>query len=445
MPEPVIPQNANGVPDTMGRPAVSCLLCAMLSAVFVAGITVQVLADDVQGTPGNVPGQQPSAGSTPAARTGFSYDPANGGATRTATSSGPSGGYAERIFNTGGKDFWRRARQGSEVDFPRFNDTVRLAAVYEVDLADSGFGRGGFGGRVGYRRRNFENLFVALQDPEDTTRFRALVGENTSVLSREDNLSFGNLTTVNRSLVLEEHNSIGIYGAQFGVQVLKQVTPVYTVLVAALDNRGSLNTEVPRYSVGNSLQAKLVANPINDDKAGRKLTWGVGFDNTNGIRNRSFTLLTAIGQSPLGGLPAKGEKLSSEADIAYTFPIFAHPATLEAEAIYSRFAKSRTAVSGGYVVGQVSVFDNERYGDLDPFLRYDLVSLGQDGSGKNATQRAIRAGVNYNLPYTKKLANLHLEYAHNSINGPAMNFGPGRSIDEFVVELRVSLQQYVRH
>ena len=94
---------------------------------------------------------------------------------------------------------------------------------------------------------------------------------------------------------------------------------------------------------------------------------------------------------------------------------------------------------------QWSLFDTPRGSDLDLFVRYDIVRLGQEGVSGRATQQALRTGINYNLPGANRLANLHLEYAHNTISGPSTIVTGDRESDEFRVELRVSLQQYVRH
>ena len=216
-----------------------------------------------------------------------------------------------------------------------------------------------------------------------------------------------------------------------------------TVQLAALDNRGSLNTPDPRYSVGNSLSGKLILTPVNSD--GRKLTIGAAVDRTGDIRDRVFTLATAIGAKALGGVAATGNKLTGEADIAYTFPLRGHATTIEGEAIYSRFSGSRSDVGGGYAMVQFSLFDAPHTGDLDLFARYDVVSLGIDSIAGRATQQAVRAGVNYNLPYTTKLASLHLEYAHNTLSGPAAIVTDNNPGDEFRIVLRVSLQRYLRH
>lgn len=149
---------------------------------------------------------------------GLSFDD-GGGNVRLGDFTWTFWGYGERIFNTGpGKDYWRRVRQGGEFDLPRVTTNLRPAIVCEVDLTDSAFLRNGFGNRRGLGRRNFENLYVALQDVNDPAKLRGLVGENTHILSREDNLSSGNLPTVNRSLILEEHNGAGIFGSQFGIE-----------------------------------------------------------------------------------------------------------------------------------------------------------------------------------------------------------------------------------
>ena len=355
-------------------------------------------------------------------------------------------GYGERIFNpgNGSKDFWRRFRQGSEIDLPRVTSGLRPAIVYEVDLTDSAFGRNGFGGRRGYGRRNFENLFIALQDAEDASKLRGLIGENTHTMSREDNLSSGNLTTVNRSLILEEHNGAGIFGSQFGIEYGMALSPQWSIGVAALDNRGSFNQERPQYTVGKSFSAKLSGTPIDDAEHGRKLTFGFGVDHTRGIQDRTFPLLTATLQNPMGGFQVSGTKESFEADVAYTFTaLFSKPATVEAEGIYSRFG-GRTNVGGAYAMLSHQLFSEERYGDLDLFARYDFVSASTAAFSGAAFQQAIRLGTNYNLPHAQRRVNFHTEYAHNRATGPA-DVIKSRGSDEFILELRFSLQPYIRH
>ena len=212
-----------------------------------------------------------------------------------------------------------------------------------------------------------------------------------------------------------------------------------------MDNRGSFNQAEPRYEIGNSLSAKLLATPINDAANGQKLTLGLAVDNTGDIRNRTFTLATAIATTPLGGVLATGDKFTWEADAAYTFPLLGRPTTLEGEVMRSEFSASDSDVAGGYGMIQWSAFDAPEFGDLDVFVRYDLVDLGQDAISDRAVQRALRTGVNYNLPYTNKLVSLHLEYAHNTLSGPASIVTGDRSVDEFRIGLRISLQRYQRH
>ena len=348
-------------------------------------------------------------------------------------------GFAERLIDPDGNDGWRRVRQGAEFDLPRITPHLRPAFVYEVDLTNSDFLRNG------PFRRNLENLFVSLQDADDPGKFRLLFGHNTHILSRDDNLSSGNLPTINRSLVLEEHGSVNAFGAQMGFQVQKALSPKATVQFSVGDNRGSLNAGDVRSSIGRSVAGKLLLTPINDAEHGRKLTLGYASDYTGNITNRIFTLGTAIALAPLGGVAATGEKLTFEGDAAYTFPLAGHPATIEAELIRSRFSGSRSDVFGGYVMGQVSLFDAPKSDDLDLFLRYDFVSLGKDAIAKRARQSAIRTGLNYNLPFTGKLASLHVEYAHNNVSGPAAIITQTNPADEFRIGIRVSLQRYTRH
>ena len=386
------------------------------------------------------PVQQKSA---PPPKQGFAFNPDAGLVYQSGDFRVTAWGFAERAIDPDGPDYFRRVRQGMEIDLPRLSDKLRPAIVYEVDLTNTNF-FGDFGGKGGnLGRRNFENLFVALQDPDDPGKLRLLIGENTHILSREDNLSSGNLPTVNRALILEEHGSVGSFGSQFGVEFQKALSDKLTVQLAALDNRGTLNSPDPRYSIGNSLSSKIIFTPVNGD--GRKLTIGAALDHTRNIRDRVFTLATAIGGKALGGVEATGNKISGEADIAYTFPLLGHATTVEAEAIYSRFSGSHSDVGGGYTLVQFSLFDAPHTGDLDLFARYDVVSLGIDSIAGRATQQAMRAGVNYNLPYMNKLANLHLEYAHNSVSGPVAIVTDRNPGDEVRLVLRVSLQRYTRH
>ena len=354
-------------------------------------------------------------------------------------------GFAELLVDPGSPAHFRRFRQGAEFNFPRLSGQLSPAFVYEVDLTDTNFFANGVGGRDGVGRRNLENAFLALQDSDDPGKFRVLVGQNTHILSRDDNLSSGNLPTINRSLILEEHGLVNSFGTQFGVQVQKALSDKLLLQLAAMDNRGSFNAPDPRYSVDNSLAAKLSFTPISDVDGGRKLSIGVAIDNTRHITDRVFALVTAIAQVPVGGVAATGDKLTGEADIAYTFPVLGHPATVEAEAIYSRFSESRSDVGDGYVQVQWSLFETAAAGDLDAFVRYDLVSLGQADIDRRATQRALRTGFNYNLPRANKLASLHIEYARDPLSGPTAIVTDARSSDEFRIGLRVSLQQYVRH
>jgi len=109
------------------------------------------------------------------------------------------------------------------------------------------------------------------------------------------------------------------------------------------------------------------------------------------------------------------------------------------------FSESRTDVFGGYAMAQLSLFDGPQTGDLDLFVRYDFVSQRQEAIAGRARQQALRTGLNYNLPFTGKLASVHLEFAHNTVRGPAAIVTDSRPCDEFRVGLRVSLQRYLRH
>ena len=386
------------------------------------------------------PPEQPAA-----APQGFSFNPDAGLVYQSGDFRVTSWGYGEHVNNANGPDYFRRLRQGTEVHLPRINDQLRIAGVYEIDLTNTNAFRINPGPAGSLNTHNFENLYLALQNPDDPGKFRVLLGHNTYILSREDNLSSGNLPTINRSLILEEHGSTNSFGPQIGAQFQKALSPKVTVQASIGDNRGGLNAQERHVAFGRAVATKLVLTPISDEKSGRKLTAGFAVDRTTGIRDRTFTLATAMGFEPLGGVAATGTKTTGEADIAYTFPLLGHPTTIEGEAIHSRFSESRAIASGGYMMVQLSLFDAPHSGDLDLFARYDVVRLVIASIAGRTTQQAIRTGVNYNLPYAKKLASLHFEYAHNTISGPAAivtNRNPG---DEFRIELRISLQSYIRH
>ena len=398
------------------------------------------MADPTTGAAGTAPATAQSMDSTTSPEQGLSYKPDAGLVFRSGDFSVTTWGYAERLIDRDGADSWRRVRQGAEVDLPRFAGSgLRAAFVYEFDLVNSNFFR------VGPFRRGFENLFVALQDADDPGKFRVLVGENTQLLSRDDNLSSGNLPTINRSLILEEHGSANSFGTQFGIQVQKRLSDMITVQASTQDGRGSLNTDAPRYALGNGYAAKLIATPKIDPGGERKLSFGLAVDHTRNITDRRFVLATAIALAPIGSIAATGDRFTIEGDTAYTFPIAGHAATIEGEVLRSTYSTSRTDVFGGYAMAQIAVFDAPRTGDLDVFLRYDFVSLGQDGIAGRARQQALRTGFNYNLPSTGKLASIHLEYARNRIDGPAAIVTDSRPSDEFRIGLRISLQRYLRH
>ena len=412
---------------------ISRLAYAYLSNAFAAGALLYSVAALAQE-------KAPASNASTAAQTssGWGYNSNTGITYQKGDFQWTGWGYAERLFDRDGGALWRRVRQGMEFDLPSPSDDYRPTFVYEVDFTDNKF----FEERTA---RIFENLYVAIQDKKDPAAFKLVVGENTHILSREDSLSSGNLPTISRSLILEEHGSVNSFGTQFGVQVQKALSPVYTIALSAQDNRGSLNTDEPKYTVGNSLAGKVLVQALNDEAAGRKLTFGLGADHTRGIEDKVFTLVSAIAAEPLGGTEATGNKLTVEGDVAYADVLATRHVVFEAEALQSAFSDSGTRAAGGYVQGQFSAFESSSAGDLDPFVRYDLVRLTRPDVAGAASQTAVRLGLNYNLPYTKRLANLHLEYAHNEVDGPTDIVPTARKFDEVWLEVRVSLTSYNRY
>ena len=54
-------------------------------------------------------------------------------------------------------------------------------------------------------------------------------------------------------------------------------------------------------------------------------------------------------------------------------------------------------------------------------------------------------GINYNLPYTNKLVNFHIEYAHHLLKGsPTILTTTQNKFDEFRFGIRVNTTRYLR-
>ena len=416
----------------------------MASHATVAAIVMDsgspTLADPAAGVAASIPVTPQSASGTAAPDQGLSYNSDAGSVFRSVGFSVTAWYFAERLNDFDGPESWRRVPQEAEFDLPRFGSSgLRTAFVYEFDLVNSDFFR------IKPFRHGFENLFVALRNANDPGKFRVLIGENTQILSRDDNLSSGNLPTINRSLLLEAHGSTNSFGTQFGIQVQRRLSDTITVQATTEDGRGSLNTDDPRYALGNGFVAKIIATPKIGTGEARKLSLGLAGDHTRNITHRHFALGTAIALAPIGSVLATGDRFTVEGDAPYTVALAGRPATIEAEVMRSTFSESRTDVFGGYAMAQLSLFDGPQTGDLDLFVRYDFVSLRQEAIAGRARQQALRTGLNYNLPFTGKLAGLHLEYAHNQISGPAAIVTDSRPGDEFRIGLCTSPQRYVRH
>ena len=132
------------------------LSLAWLAAVAAISVAGSAAADDATATTSAAPVPR-----------GWSFQPDAGFVYRSGDFKLTTWGFAERLFDPNGPDAFRRVRQGAEFDFPRITLRLRPALVYEIDLTDSNFFDNGFGGRSGFGRRDFENLFIALQDPDD--------------------------------------------------------------------------------------------------------------------------------------------------------------------------------------------------------------------------------------------------------------------------------------
>ena len=352
--------------------------------------------------------------------------------------------FAERLFSPNQLPVWRRVRQGMEFQLPSYpfkikGNKYRSTLFYEVDLTDNNFFQDT------KRFKIWENLFVTFQNANDPNKFRILFGENTNILSKEDNLSSGNLPTINRSLILEEHGSTGNFGTQWGLQIQSQVSKRTFLQASMQDNRGSLNQDKPSFQFWNALTFKITQSIIQTtDKSNQKLNIGFAIDNTQNIKDKSFTLISGINNVSLGSTLATGTKLTFENNLDYTNTINGkHFYTIEYEIIYTSYSTQKLTATGGYGQLQFQVFDRKKLGDLVPFVRYDLVVL--NNPNENATEQAIKMGINYNLPYTNKLINFHIEYAHHLLNGSQTIISTTQNkFDEFRFGIRVNATRYLR-
>ena len=373
----------------------------------------------------------------------FHYNPDAGIQFKKADFQWTTWAFAERLFSPNQFPVWRRARQGMEFLLPSYpfkinGNKFRTALVYEVDFTDNNFFQDS------KRFKIWENLFISFQNAKDPIKFRVLFGENTCILSREDNLSSGNLPTINRSLILEQHGSTNSFGTQWGFQVQSQLCKKTFLQASLQDNRGSLNQDKANFQFLNAIAVKItqsILQPANNSN--QKLNIGFAIDHTRNIKDKRFALASGIDNKTIGSTAATGSKLTFENNLDYTNTIGKHFFTFEYEAIYSRYSTEKLNVAGGYVQFQFQVFDKKYFGDLVPFIRYDLVNLSILIA--SATGQAIRLGVNYNLPFTNKLVNFHFEYAHHLLNGsPTIITATDKKFDEFRLELRINVTRYLR-
>ena len=373
----------------------------------------------------------------------FNYNPDAGLQFKKGDFQWTTWGFAERLFSPSQYPAWRRVRQGMEFQLPSYPFTIhgnkfRTALVYEVDFTDNNFFQDS------KRFKIWENLFVSFQNAKDANKFRILFGENTSILSREDNLSSGNLPTINRSLILEQHGSTNSFGTQWGFQFQSQVSKKTFVQASLQDNRGSLNQDKPMYQFWNAVAIKITESILQQtDSSNHKLNIGLAVDQTRNIKDKNFTLTSGINNDVLGNTPATGSKLTFENNLDYTNTIGKHFFTLEYEIIYSNYSDQKLNVTGGYTQLQFQVWDKKQFGDLVPFVRYDLVTLNNQTA--SATEKAIKLGINYNLPFTNKFLNFHLEYARHFLNGStSILTTTDRQFDEFRLGIRINATRYLR-
>lgn len=373
----------------------------------------------------------------------FSYNPDAGLQYKKNDFQWTTWAFAERLFSPNLTPVWRRVRQGMEFQLPSYpfkinGNKFRTTVFYEVDFTDNNFFQDS------KRFKIWENLFITFQNANDPNKFRILFGENTNILSKEDNLSSGNLPTINRSLILEQHGSTNSFGTQWGLQIQSQISKRTFLQASMQDNRGSLNQDHPSFQFWNAITFKITQSIIQTTgKSNQKLNIGFAIDNTQNIKDKSFTLISGINNVFLGSTLATGNKLTVENNLDYTNTIGKHFYTIEYEAIYSNYSDQKLNVTGGYGQIQFQVFDKKKEGDLVPFIRYDLVVL--KNPNEKTTEQAIKMGINYNLPTTNKLINFHIEYAHHLLNGCATILTTSQNkFDELRFSIRLNSTRYIR-
>lgn len=343
-------------------------------------------------------------------------------------------GYSQWALGNGVDPYFRRVRQGSELDFPTMGK-IKTLAVYELDFTDNDFFR------LNPKWKIWENAFIALQNAQDPARFRVLYGENTHILSSEDNLPSGNLPTVNRSAILESHGSIHAFGTQWGGQVQSQLNPHLQLMFSAGDNRGSLNQDDPRFSPVNDLAAKANWGPWQSSKTS-VLSLGTAVDWTRKAETGNFILASSLANIPVLSIPVQGTKTSLEMDGALMFGSKV-PMRISWEWISSFFSASDTRAQGGYLQVLAQIYGDKNRGDLSTFLRPEWAMLNGTSS-PHAEQTILRGGLNWNIPYSAQLVNILVENAWHLTSGDAsliIDKDPGY---EFRLMLRASLTRHNR-
>ncbi len=343
-------------------------------------------------------------------------------------------GYGQWALGNGVDPYFRRVRQGSEMDFPSMGG-VQPVAVYEVDLTDNDFFRAKPAWKI------WENAFIAFQNAQDPSRLRVLYGENTHILSFEDNLPSGNLPTVNRSAILESHGSLHAFGTQWGGQVQARINPRLQLAFSAGDNRGSLNQDEPRFSPINDWAAKANWTLWQSESKG-SLLMGAALAWTHRIDPGSFVLASALANAPVLSIAAEGSKTTLETDGALQLN-GSFPSRISWEWISSFFSRSDTRAQGGYLQILSQFYEDKRYGDLSVFLRPEWAILNGVAT-PHAEATILRTGINWNVPLTAQRVNILAENAWHITSGDpslVLEKDPGY---EFRLMLRASLTRHNR-
>jgi hypothetical protein len=200
------------------------------------------------------------------------------------------------------------------------------------------------------------------------------------------------LTTVNRSIILEDHGSVHAFGTQWGGQVRGQLGDAAMLAASAGDNTGSINQDNPHFGALNDFASKGTLRAWKGPSQETLVIEGA-IDYTRNLHDTRFVLGTALGSVPLAAVDVGTGELDVELNGGQA------PVLFEAEWIASRFSANGVIVHGGYAQALPQVYRADSVGDLSIFVRPEFAFVRAPGPS-DATVSAVGAGLDWNVPCT---------------------------------------------